>query len=323
MNRTTLNYSKAAGLFLAPTAVCALLGFAIAEWAGLAVCTAAYILFATISFVSADRMILTQHRAELISRGQAPGLHALVSELSRRAMLPAPALYVLPEAGPQLLVTGRNADRGAIAISKRLPELLNTEELAAVIAHAIAHLRYRETVPMTMVAGLVRGLIAISNFFRRSNLLGPKSFNSEKPDGVCANASLWIPIAPIAAALIRATVYPSRQFRADEASVRLIGDPNPLSAALRKIEALTPDAAPECVSSATAHLFFSHPVFRETRMRMFRTQPTIAERLHRLDALGHHRLNSGYSHAEQAPNAESNSGLERSHLGPALSKSHR
>src|SRR5205823_13954857 len=110
MNWATLNYSRTAVLFLAPSAVCALLGYGIAGWAGLAICAAAYILFATVAFVSADRMVLRQHRAELIPNGQALGLHALVSELSRRAMLATPALYLLPEAAPQLLVTGRNAD---------------------------------------------------------------------------------------------------------------------------------------------------------------------------------------------------------------------
>lgn len=323
MNWATLNYFKTAVLFLAPTALCALLGYAIAGWAGLAICAAAYLLFATVAFVSADRMVLRQHRAELIPDGQALGLHALVSELSRRAMLPTPALYLLPKTAPQLLVTGRNADRGAIALSKRLPELLNTEELAAVIAHAIGHLKYRETVPMTMVAGLVRGLISISNFFRCSNLVRRKCLPGEKRDRIYSDAFLWVLIAPIAAALIRATIYPSRQFRADEASVRLIGDANPLCTALRKIEAHTPDAPPKCMSTATAHLFFSDPVFGERQMRMFQTHPSIAERLHRLEALGHRHLKSGYSHPDDAPIAECESGLERSPFGSALSKSHR
>jgi heat shock protein HtpX len=286
MNRATINHFKTAMLFIMPGAVSAVFGYAMAGRIGLVLCFAVYSLLATASFLWADRMILSQHNAEHIPESRAAGLYALVNELSRRATSVPPRLYLLPETAPQLLVTGRRASRGAIAISKGLLTLLSTEELAALIAHAIDHLRSGETRPMTIAAGLVQCLISLSNFFRWSNLLGSKLVRTEKQYGPPSDAFLWVVIAPIAAALIRGVVYPSRQFRADQASAHVIGNSSSLCAALTKIEAHTPEVSPKSVSVATAHLFVCSPRLRLSSLPLFRTHPPIADRLDRLEALG-------------------------------------
>ena len=286
MNRSTINYLKTAMLFAAPAGLSAALGYAVGGWLGLMLCAAAWISSATIIFFCADRIILTKVRAEHVPECEAPGLYALLGELSRRAQVRSPALYLLPEAAPQMLVTGRTADRGAIGLSQGLLELLSMEELAAVIAHAIHHLRSGETQPMTMAAGLVAALISVSNFFRWSNLLGKKWVRPESRGGIPSDAVLWVLIAPIAAALVKATAYPSRQLRADVASAHLIGDAHALCTALTKMELRTPQESPECVSPATAHLFFCAPVNNEDQADLFRTHPPIAERLRRVEELG-------------------------------------
>jgi heat shock protein HtpX len=263
MNRGPFKGFKTAVLFITPGALLAVLGITAAGWAGLAVCAAGYTLFALPAFLSADRVVLRQHCAEYVSEDQAPGLHALITELARRAMLPAPALYLLPAAAPQLLVTGANPRRGAIALSKGLLELLSRDELAAAIGHAIGHLRSGETRPMAMAGGLARGLISLSKL----------------------HPFFEVPAALLTAAMIRGAVYPSRQFRADETSAHLIGDANPLCTALRKIAAHTPKAAPKSVSPATAHLFLCDPVSGNGPSGAFSTHPPVNERLYRLEAL--------------------------------------
>lgn len=286
MNRSTLNHFKTAMLFAVPAAVTGAIGYAVAGRLGLMLCAAAYTLLATIVFLYAERMVLKQHDAEYIPESQAPGLYAIANELARRAGAPRPRLYLLPAAAPEMLVTGRTAQRGAIGLSKGLTDLLSTEELAAVIAHAIHHLRSGETRPMTMAAGLVGVLIFVSKLFRWRNLLGPKMVKPEIRGGVASDAFLWALIAPIGAALVRGTVYPSRQYRADAASAHFIGDTNPLCTALEKIEAYTPGAAPDDVSPSTAHLFLCRPVLRNGGMDLFRTHPPMTKRIRKLEALG-------------------------------------
>ncbi len=287
MNRSTINHFKTGMLFLAPAVLSAAIGYLLAGWVALALCAAVHASLAATAFLRRGRMVLNRYGAAYIPESQAPGLYALLSELARRAALPRPALYLLPETAPRLLVIGRNAETGAIAISKGLLQLLNTEELAAVIAHAIDHLRSGETGPMTMMAGLVEQWISLANSFRWISFLGSKSRTAEKRRGAPSDAFLWVLIAPLAAALVRATVYPSRQFRADAASAHLIGDANPLCTALAKIEARATDLVPESPSPATAHLFLCDPLIRESRMSLFRTHPPMEERLRRLDALDH------------------------------------
>jgi heat shock protein HtpX len=284
MDRSTINYFKTATLFVAPAAIGAAFGYTVAGWLGLMLCAAACISLCLIVFLSADRIVLEQHRAGHIQEQQAPGLYAVVGQLARRAGVRRPAVYLLREAAPQMLVTGRSANRGSIGLSRGLLDLLSTEELAAVIAHAIHQVRSGETAPMTMVSGLAGGLVSLSNIFRLSNLPGQRAVKIEKHGGISADAFLWPLVAPFAAALIRATVYPSRLFRADMASVHLIGDPNPLYTALAKIQAQTGDLTLESVSPVTAHLFFYSPLSGEPKMNLFRTHPSITQRLDRLDA---------------------------------------
>lgn len=286
MNRAAINNFKTAMLIVTPAAIWAALGHAIAGNLGLVLCAVVYSSLATTAFLCADRLILKQYGAEYVPESRATGLYALVGELCRRVALPPPALYLLPEAAPQLLVTGRSAKHGVIAFSKGLLALLSTAELAAVTAHALDHVRSGETRPMTMAAALVQGLISVSNHLRWSNLLGPKLVRTEEQFGLVSDALLWFAFAPIAAAIIRGVVYPSRQFRADQASAHLIGDTNPLRQALAKIEAYTPATAPNSVSVATAHLLLCSPMLGEHPWPLFRSHPRFDERLRRLEDLG-------------------------------------
>jgi heat shock protein HtpX len=280
MNACIINYFKTAMLFCAPLALISAAGYAIAGWPAAALSAAAWFALAALIFFSADRRILKQHRAEYIPERQAPGLYALLGEVARLAETRRPALYLLPETAPEMLVTGTTVARGAIGLSNGLLQLLSTEEQAAVMAHAIHHLRSRETQPMAMVAGAVAALIRISKLLRLLPANGTRSEKGGGSDGV-----LWMLMAPSVALLVRAIVCASRQFRADVASAHLIGDAHALCTALIKIELRTPHVAPDSVSPATAHLLLCAPQTAEDPIHLFQTQPPIAERLRRLEEL--------------------------------------
>jgi heat shock protein HtpX len=271
-----VNYFNTSILLLAPGLFFATLGYLLGGWVGMWLCAGAYGLLAVVACRNGERILLVKHRATRLPEDQSPGLHALVRQLASRAAVPMPALFLLPEASPQLMVTELASNRGSIAMSTGLLTLLTREEVAAVIAQALSHLRNGETRPMTLAAVLAHGLISISNCFRWSHLPGLKFIRIEQQNGIPSDAFLWVVIAPVATAAIRVVVYPSRQFRVDEASTRLIGDPEPLCAALLKIRMHISNVQPEVVSPATAHLFLS------------RTQPPENERIHRLRTMYSH-----------------------------------
>lgn len=303
MNTTLTNFMKVAILFLLPGSLLAALAYGLVGWTGAGACVALYSLFAIAALASAERRVLAQHGAAYIAEHQAAGLYGLAGELARRAGVPTPALYLMPESAAQLLVTGGSAERSTVVVSKGLLQVLSREELAAVLAQAISRIRSGGVLPMTIAARLAEALISFSNFFRWSHLLPSRLIMSGKLDGIRADAFLWVLIAPLAAALIRMTTRPSRHFLADEASVHLIGDEGPLGDALLNLEAYRRVVPLESESPATAHLFICNPLSASGWARLFHTHPPIAERLDRLSALGRRPVNSsawlGVRHVRQ------------------------
>ena len=282
MNRVAINHFKTVALPFAIGCLCALLGFKVAGPVGLAVGGGLYILLAWTTLTQADRMILRIHGARLISERDAPGLYGMVRELARRADLPTPKIYLIPEAAPNIFTTGRRPHQGAIALTRGLLDILSGEELAAVIAHEISHLRCGDTLPLTIVAAVAALMISASNFLSCSNLLRTNEPNRIKNEGVASDTFFWILIAPITAALIRLTAYASREAEADESSVHLIGEAGPLCRALRKIQDSGSRTELASASPATAHLFISSPLTSAGLMGMFQTHPPLDQRIEKL-----------------------------------------
>jgi len=286
MSRSRINALKVRALFAVPLMLAAGIGYAVADSAGAIVCAAASVVLALIIFRNADRMVLKQHGATLLSENAATGVHTVVSGLAGRTGVSKPNLYLISDPQPNLLVWGTKSDRSAIGLSPALLDLLSTEELAGVVGNAIHHIHTGETGPMTVLAAMVGVMIQISNIFRWSNLLGSKLVRAGTRDGASCDAFLWVLIAPVAAALVRTSLHRSRHFRADAAGAHLIGDATPLCAALRKIQARADCGASQSVSLATVHLFVCDPLSGANGSNMFRTHPKTGERLRRLVALG-------------------------------------
>lgn len=236
----------------------------------------------------AERCILRMHGAQRISEKQAPGLFRMVRKVARQAGSSVPSLYMLPDRGANAFATGLSGKHGAIMVSTGLLELLDGEELAAVIAHEFGHLQRGDTLLMTVVATIAASLISISNFFTWSKLLGNRRRKAERRDGVASDALLWVLIAPLTALMIRLILSDSREYLADEHSARIIGDPGPLRRAVIKIDANRMRAPLTSASPATAHLFICNPLSSKRLARLFDTHPPVSKRVERLDTLARH-----------------------------------
>lgn len=250
---------------------CTILGWGIAGRLGLLLVASISIAGCTVIYLIADRLVLRMHRARRIDERHAPGLFRIVRELSRRADLSVPRMYLIADQGANVFATGLNMDRRAIAVSTGLLGLLDGEELAAVIAHEFGHLRKGDTLLMTVLAVLIGALVSLANV-----LTWPLSRRSSNPSDL---------IAPFVAVIIRLFISNSREYWADEYSARLIGDASPLVRAIGKIESARARVPFLSASLATAHLFICNPLSSEEHRRPFQTHPPIRERLERLEAL--------------------------------------
>ncbi len=233
-----------------------------------------------------DSIALGLSGAREVSRAEAPELHRLVESLAQRANLPKPRVYMIDSPAPNAFATGRSPERGAVAVTTGITQLLSRDELAGVIAHELAHIRHRDTL-IASVAATIAGAIGIIADMARWALLfgGFSGDDDDNPLGLLGGI-LMIFLAPIMALLIQLAISRSREYAADEGGARIVGDPEPLASALEKLEYWShhPQAQMH-VNPGTAHLYIVNPLAGGGLIGLFRTHPPTAERVARLRAM--------------------------------------
>lgn len=273
-----MNYGKTMLLLAALTAVFMGVGWLIGGTAGILIAFLIAVATNFYAYWNSDELALRMHNARPVTQSSAPELYAMVDELSRRADMPMPAIYVIDTDQPNAFATGRSPEKAAVAATRGIIRMLSREELAGVMAHELAHIKNRDTLIMTIaatVAGAVTMLAQFAMFFgggRGRGLLGII--------GVIAAAIL----APIAAMMIQSLISRTREFAADRAGGEICGNPLWLAAALAKISR-TPIEMPTAEENpASAHLFIVNPLAGVRMDRLFSTHPPADRRIAELKA---------------------------------------
>ncbi len=91
-------------------------------------------------------------KAKELKESEAPELHQLLANLARTAGIPKPKLYVVNDASPNAFAFGRTQASSGIAVHTGLLETLNKQEVEAVIAHEVGHIKHRDVTVMTIAA---------------------------------------------------------------------------------------------------------------------------------------------------------------------------
>ncbi|WP_018509284.1 zinc metalloprotease HtpX [Thiobacillus thioparus] len=231
------------------------------------------------AYWNSDRMVLSMYHAREVDAGSGGRYYAMVQELSVRAGLPMPRVYVIDEAQPNAFATGRNPEHAAVAATTGIMQLLSERELRGVMAHELTHVKNRDTLISTVSASIAGAISALANF--------GMFFGGRDSEGRSANPLLAIAImivAPIAAMLIQMAISRAREFGADAGGAGISGDPQALASALRKIEAYakglpmpTAEAHPE-----TAQMMIINPLSGSGLAGLFSTHPATEERVARL-----------------------------------------
>jgi heat shock protein HtpX len=237
-----------------------------------------------------DRIALKASRARPLDEAEAPRLHATVAALSQRAGIPKPRLYLIPSEQPNAFATGRNPERSAVAVTAGLLAQMPLEQVEAVVAHELAHIRNRDVLVSSIAAMIAGAISAIANVLQFSFLFGGGD-EDDGPLGWLGTLAMLI-LAPIAAMVLQLAVSRQREYLADATAARLLGGGRPLADALATLERGT-QAASMAVNPAFASLYIANPLPRIGVATLFSTHPPISERIRRLE---------GYeaSHAAQA-----------------------
>lgn len=226
-----------------------------------------------------DRIVLTMYRARPVSPAEAPELTAIVQDLARRAGIPTPRLYLLPQAAPNAFATGRDPEHAAVAVTAGLLQLMPTDEVRAVLAHELGHVARRDTLTAAVAASLAGAVTMLANVAQWGLLLG----GGRDREGAGANL-LLIFLAPLAATIIQLAVSRSREYAADAYAAELIGSGRPLARALSRLESGVAHI-PSAAHPETAHLFIVSPLRGGGVFSLFRTHPDTQERIRRLLAI--------------------------------------
>ena len=229
------------------------------------------------SYWFSDKIVLRMYNAQEVGPGHR--LFDVVDRLAKRAGLPQPRCYVIPDASPNAFATGRNPEHAAVAATEGVLRLLTDEELEGVLAHELAHVKHRDILISSVAATLAAAIMMISRFamFFGGGSGDGRDGNRSNPFALLAT----IIVAPIAAILIQAAISRSREYDADAGGSLIAGGPNGLVSALRKID-VAAKQIPLDASPATAHMFIINPFSASSLLGLFSTHPPTADRIQAL-----------------------------------------
>lgn len=221
-----------------------------------------------------DKLAIKMSGAQPVSEQEAPGLYQMVRELTTRADLPMPRLYVIPQDQPNAFATGRNPKHSAVAVTRGIMKLLSEDELRGVVAHELAHIGNRDIL-IQSVAATIGGAITYLAY-----MLLWFGGDDESPFGLVGALALVI-LAPLAASLIQLSISRQREFSADATGAQITGNPESLASALLRLEEGA-KAIPMQVNQASEPLYIVKPFSGKGIAGLFSTHPPIEERVRRL-----------------------------------------
>lgn len=265
-------------------ALLALMGRAIGGMNGMVLFGAIGVLFNFGAWWFSDKLALAAHGAKPADPSRHGFLFDMVAELTQRAGMPMPRIYIIPTMTPNAFATGRNPEHSAVAVTEGILRILNQRELRGVIAHELAHVRNRDTLISTIAASIAGLISAVASAIKWGAILGMGRRDEEDGGSAIGSIALAI-VAPIVAMLVQMAISRSREYGADETGAKLCGDPDSLADALLRLEQGVEAIPYEHAGLATAHLFIVNPFSGRSIVNLLSTHPPIEERVQRLRKL--------------------------------------
>lgn len=221
-------------------------------------------------------IVLKAYGARVLQPGEFPALEEDVREMVERVGMPMPKLAVVPNPAPNAFATGRNPHNAVVAVTEGLLRVCDRRQVRAVLAHELGHVRNRDMLTMTLVAGAVSAISMLSHF---AGFFGARGGDGERPGIGTMLIALFV--APLVAMLVQMAISRTREYAADDAGAELSRDPGALADALESLHNAIPNR-PLLTDpgAATAHLMIANPF--AGLGQLFSTHPSPAVRIARL-----------------------------------------
>jgi heat shock protein HtpX len=232
------------------------------------------------SYWFSDKIAVKAARAVPVTEAEAPALYRIVRELTTRANMPMPKLYVTPDLQPNAFATGRSPEHAAVACTQGIMQMLTEDELKGVLAHELSHVGNRDILIGSVAASIAMAITFVARMAMWGAMFGGGGRDRDR--NVFGELAFAL-LAPVAAMLLQMALSRSREFEADRSGALLLGTGEPLARALEKIEAGA-KRIPMDVNPAQAQAYIINPLTgrKASAARLFMTHPSTAERIERL-----------------------------------------
>ena len=245
-------------------------------------------IYALTMIFQSTEIVMSMNGAREVDRNEEPVLYHVVEDMAMVAQIPMPRVYVIDDPGLNAFATGSNPQNAAVAATSGLLEIMNREELEAVIGHEVSHIRNLDIRISTIAVALASAITLLSSMAGRMMWWGGASRsrrNSDRDSGgleviLLVISLLAIVLAPLAATLVQLAISRQREFLADASSVELTRNPQGMINALLKLENSQPMT--HHVDDASNALYINDPQKPGFLKKLFYTHPPISERIERL-----------------------------------------
>ena len=240
------------------------------------------IVFGLIQYFFSAKLVLMSTRARIVGEDEYPELHMMIGKLCQAADLPIPKIAVMPSPVPNAFATGRNPKNSVVAVTDSIMQTLNREELEAVLAHELSHVKNRDILTMT-----VASFIAMLASLIMQNALFYSIFDNRNSNGAWIIAWVVSIAVWLFATILMMSLSRYREFAADRGSAYMTGNPAELQSALTKISGRmdkVPAKKKEEISGA--NMFYILPALSGKSFKeLFATHPPLEKRLAALEKI--------------------------------------
>ena len=227
-----------------------------------------------------DKIVLWTSGAKIISREEYPKLHEIVERLSTKNGLPKPKVAMVNSNVPNAFATGKSPKSSLVAVTTGLLELLDDDELEAVIGHELTHVRSRDVLVLTLASVFS----TVAWYLMQFGFYGGLQTRDRNPAGSGVIVLLVAIVTWVVSFLIIRAISRYREYSADRGGAIMTGKPDKLATALLKISGKIKVIPPnELKNVQKLNAFFIIPALSGSSIaNLFSSHPPVEKRVQKL-----------------------------------------
>lgn len=242
-------------------------GYQLGERLGLMIGFMFAVLLNFMVFFYGESRVLAKLNAKRLKGQDAWGLLDLVGSFSEQLGVPVPSVYLIPDASANAFAVGHSWKKGSLGFTQGLLQTLDQDELEAVVAHQLCHIRRLDTFAFGVSSTLANSVVGLGQFL--------DSFLPYR-------LQFFMPLlSPIGWLIIKLVVGEKSFFENDLMASQLMGDRVRLGEALWRLEGLA-QTRPLVIPACTSHLFMVNPEGFKQRNLFLKSHPPIEVRIQKL-----------------------------------------